>query len=84
MKIDQVFALGYLALGVFLGVLSNYLLSSNGNLTFALVIPLFVYLVSLFPLLKFIKSKKRRWIITNSFITFVLIWLVVWILLYNL
>lgn len=81
MKIDQLFAIGYLLLGMFLGMLSNYFTKITGNLVFALIIPILVYIVSLIPLLKFVKSKKRKWIINNSFATFILIWLVVWILL---
>jgi hypothetical protein len=84
MKIEQLIALGYLILGIFFGVVSNYFTKNGSDLSFALSFPLFAYFISLFPLLKFIKQKKKTQLFYSSFITFILIWLVVWILLYNL
>jgi Mn2+/Fe2+ NRAMP family transporter len=84
MKIERFIALGYLFLGISFGVVSNYFTKSSSGLTFALSFPLFAYFISLLPLLKFVKQKKKTWLFYNSFITFFLIWLIVWILLYNL
>jgi Mn2+/Fe2+ NRAMP family transporter len=84
MRIEQFIVLGYLFLGVSIGFVSNYFTKNNSALTFALTFPLFLYFVSLFPLLKFVRQKKKTWLFYNTFITFILVWLVVWILLYNL
>lgn len=84
MKTEQFFALGYLVLGICFGVVSNTFVKTGFGLSFALGIPLIVYFASLSALMKLVKQKKKTWVFSNSLVTFVLIWLIVWILLHNL
>jgi hypothetical protein len=84
MKVEQFITLGYLILGISLGILSNHLIKNGYNLSFALIFPLIAYFISLFPLFKVVKQKKKTWLFYNSFVTFILIWFLTWILLYNL
>jgi len=84
MKIDKIIVALYLFLGIFFGYISNYFNKIMSNLTLALLVPVLLYVVSQPILIKFVKEKKRTWLISNSFITFVLVWLIVWILLHNL
>ena len=83
MKVEQKIVFAYTILGTLLGFLTNYLFKSGVDLTIAIAIPFVVYFVSLLPLITLVKEKKS-WLFYNSFITFLLIWLTVWILFYNL
>lgn len=84
MKIDQIIILIYVLLGLGLGTLSNYFLQIHSNLLLALGLPALAYFVTLLPLLKIVRQKKKKWLFFNSFITFILVWVLVWITLYNL
>jgi hypothetical protein len=84
MKIDQIIISFYSFLGIFFGYISNYLSKTLLNLTLALFIPIMLYIASQPALLTLVKQKKRTWLISNSFITFILVWLMVWIMLNNL
>jgi hypothetical protein len=70
-------------LGIFLGFVTNYLLKINADLSVALGLPPVVYFASLLPLIGLVKQKKSV-LFLNSFITFILVWLTVWILFYNI
>jgi uncharacterized membrane protein len=83
MKIDQLIIGIYLAIGFISGYLSDYYVKLN-NLTISLLLPLVIYMISQPILLKIVKQKKKRWLMSNSFVTFVLVWLLVWITLHNL
>jgi hypothetical protein len=76
MKIDQIIVIAFSFLGILAGIISNY---SGEILSFA--IPLVIYAASCFLLVKLVKSKIINLII-SSFVTFVLVWTMVWILLY--
>lgn len=80
MNLDKKLIGIYTLLGVVLGVVSNYF----SSLIYQLAIPLAVYLISFFILIRYEKSKKPKWLFYNSFLTFLLVWFMVWILLYNL
>jgi len=82
MKVEKIIAFCYLVLGIAMGMVSNYFTKSSSIIAF--LIPFGIYVVSLFFLFRFVKNKKKTWIFYNSFITFALIWLVVWILVFNL
>jgi hypothetical protein len=84
MKIDKIIAFSYLLLGIAMGLVSNYFNENNLYFPVDFVLPFGIYLVSLFFLFRFAKNKKKTWLFYNSFITFVFIWIVVWILVYNL
>lgn len=77
MKTDQIIVIAFSFLGIVAGIISNY---SGEILSFA--IPIIIYVASCFLLIKLVKSKKTNLII-SSLVTFVLIWIVVWILLYG-
>lgn len=83
MKIDQKIVLIYLILGIILGYFSYYF-SINSNLLIALIFPFVIFCIALFPLFKLVREKKKKWLIWNSFITFVLVWILVWLTLFNM
>lgn len=78
MKTDQIIIIAFSILGIIAGIISNYFV---GILSFAT--PILIYIVSFLPVVKFVKSKLTN-LISSSLVTFVLIWLLVWILLYGL
>lgn len=84
MKIEKTILLTYLILGVSFGFVSDYFIKTFKDLTYALVIPVLVYFLTQYLLMKLVKEKKKRWLFYNSFLTFILIWLLIWILLFNL
>jgi hypothetical protein len=83
-KTDQLIVLSHLPLGILFGYVSNYLNKSFSSLLLAVLVPLAVYIVSQFVLMKFIKGKKKSWVVSNSFVPFIFVWLIVWILLHNI
>jgi len=82
MKIEQIVVLAFLFLGVLSGFISNYFIKNQESLMLALILPVIIYLIFLFPFKKLVKTKKFQWLIYNSLVTFILIWLVVWFALY--
>ncbi|MFH0711149.1 MAG: hypothetical protein V1944_01070 [Candidatus Aenigmatarchaeota archaeon] len=84
MKIDQLIISIYVLIGFGLGFFSNYFLRIHSSLILALGFPALIYAITLFPLLKVVRQKKKRWLLSNSFITFILVWILVWVTLYNL
>lgn len=79
MNLEQKLVIVYSFIGIASGFISNFF-----TLLYAVSIPLVVYAVSFVFLVRFCKHKKILWLISNSFITFVLVWLVAWIFIYNL
>jgi len=84
MKVDQVVVIVYLFLGIALGIFSYYLNKSLDSLPIAFLAPVAIYAVTILPLIKTVKQKKRNWLLKNSGITFFLIWIIVWIIAYNI
>lgn len=80
--LEQKIVTVYSLAGFVCGMVSNYL--NTFSLTLALLLPMAVYLVTLLPLIKFVKERKLRMLISNSLITFFLVWLMVWVFLHNL
>ena len=78
MKTERIVISLYAILGILTGIASFYL-----KTLIAILLALFVYVILTIPSVKFFTGKKRKWFIQNSFITFSLIWLVVWIVLYT-
>ncbi len=78
MKLKQKISIFYLFIALFCGFLSSFI----KNVLLAIVLPLVIYFASSFFILK--KRKKKNEIFINSLILFLLIWLVTWILIYNL
>ena len=84
MKAEQSLAAIYLVLGAATGFASNYLMKNFGSFLLAMILPLAVYAVSLIPLFRTVKLKKRNWLIQNSLITFFLVWFIIWVFIYNM
>ena len=84
MKTEKLLAFFYTVLGICAGIVSNFFTKIGYGLEINFIFPLIVYLISLFFLKRFVKQKKKGWLFSNTFITFILVWLVIWILLYNL
>ena len=80
MNLEQKLALIY----TFLGAVTGYVSSIFNSLQFAVLTPIIIYIISFVFLLRFCKQKKLSWLIPNTLIVFILIWLMVWILSCNL
>ena len=83
MKAEQIIASAYAGLGIIFGFLSNFVTGSIGNVYLAFILPIVFYIVTSPLLFKMAKGKKRNVMISNSLITFLCVWIVVWIILYN-
>jgi hypothetical protein len=83
MRVEQIVSLVYTLLGLLSSFLTNHLYSIGFGLVIAVVTSFAIYFASLPLLIAFVKDKKKT-ILLNSFITFLLIWLTMWILIYNL
>lgn len=80
MNAERMLTLMYFVLGLAMGILSNYL-----DTLLSLGIGIFLYVVSFFAAKTFIgEGKKLSWYILNTLVTFVLVWLITWIFLFNL
>jgi len=79
MKIERVVIIVFSILGAIAGIVSNYLT----DLIFSVPVSAIVYFIPYLAMSKLFKGKKRKWFIQNSVITFILVWLVVWIFLYS-
>jgi len=70
----------------FLGVVSGYLsqlFDKNYSLILSMVV--FIYILTVYPLLKWMKSEKTiREIISTTLTTYLLVWIMIWIFFYNL
>jgi len=84
---DQKIVLIFFVLGASVALTSNFFtstLSPVNNPFAALLFPVVIYAAGVSILLKTVNHKKKRSLIYNSFMSYFLIWLVIWILLYNL
>jgi|YelNatPaOPRAMG01_1025707.scaffolds.fasta_scaffold11203_7 H+/Cl- antiporter ClcA len=81
MKIIQKITIVFLIAGIFCGVISYYFIKNFESPFFPLVFPFIIYFVLLSP---FRRKMKTRSLIYNSFITFILFWLVALLTLYAL
>ncbi len=80
MNSEKLINFAYFVLGIVIGVASSYL---KGVSPFALGAA--VYLIS-FGLMKIMNHEKKKlsWYLTNSLLTYALVWVVTWIFVYNL
>ncbi|MEM5834487.1 MAG: hypothetical protein QXQ69_01400 [Candidatus Aenigmatarchaeota archaeon] len=81
MKVIKKITIVFLIAGIACGIISYYFSKFLENLTFSLTFPFIVYFV-LLPAFK--KQTKIKVLVYNSFITFVLFWLLSWFTLYAL
>jgi hypothetical protein len=79
MNTEQKLTLIYMAFGIGAGFLSKFL----GVLLPAMMVPIALYIGSFFLLKKKIKTRSSKWLLTNSVITYALVWQVTWIMLFN-
>lgn len=80
MNPERKLTLIYFVLGIAMGVLSTYL-----NVMLSVGIGVVLYLISFFIAKKFTgENKKFSWYVLNTLLTFVLVWMVTWIFLFNL
>ena len=79
MKLSQSLTLIYLGLGIVAGYISNYL----QNLVFSILAASTIYLISYLILIKGVKHKKKEWLLSNTITLFILVWLLVWIFLFQ-
>lgn len=82
MRIEQKIVAVYSVVGGVCGFLSNHL--TQINLTYALLVPIGGYFVTLLPLIRIVKERRLRMLISNSLVTFLLVWMMTWVFLYNL
>ena len=82
LKMEQKLVLGYTAIGVALGFVSDWLF--RVDLAMALLVPTAIYFASLVPIMNLVKETKFRFLISNTLITFFLVWIMTWVFLYNL
>lgn len=83
MKAEQIITIVYVALGIVFGFISNYVLRTFSNIILAFLIPIIFYAVSVGPLFKLGKLQKKKMLVSNSSITFFIVWIVTWIILFN-
>lgn len=83
MKAEQVITSVYVALGIVFGLVSNYVLKTFSSVILAVLIPIIFYAVTVGPLFKLGKLHKRKMLVSNSIITFFIVWIVIWIILFN-
>jgi hypothetical protein len=80
MKLEKNIVIIYTFLGLIAGILSNYI----NPFEFAILVSVVIYLIPTIFLIKRVKSKRIKWLISNSLVTFLLVWFVVWIFLNNI
>lgn len=68
----------FLALGIGSGFISNYV-----AFPFSIIIPLIVLFLASVAQLK-TRIRKQKTVLAENWITFILVWLVIWIFLFNL
>lgn len=79
MKVEKTVVLVYTFVGIVLGVASSYF----SNIYIAIIIPFAVYAATLPAFMKLVKQKRKK-LVTSSFVSFLLWWLVIWLLLTNI
>jgi uncharacterized PurR-regulated membrane protein YhhQ (DUF165 family) len=80
MKLEKKMTIIFSCLGILSGFVSNFFT----DFTFSISLPLLIYFVIQFFMTRIYKYKKIRNIIYTSFMSFVLVWLLTWIILFNL
>lgn len=78
-KPEQKMGMIFLVFSIAMGFLSNQI----GGGTFAFLIPIALYVGMIFGLKRVFIGKKGKWLVTNSILTFLLIWLLSWIFILN-
>lgn len=80
MNSERFLALIYFGLGLIMGFLSLKI-----STMLSLGIGVVVYLVSFFAVRQFVGGKQKlSWYVLNTLLTFILVWMVTWVFLFNL
>lgn len=79
MKPEQKMGIIFSAFGVAMGFLSSQV--GPGFLTYT--VPAVAYAAMLFLVGKLFKEKKGKWLLTQSIASFLLSWIVSWVILFN-
>ncbi len=80
MNAERTLTMIYFVLGIAMGILSTRL-----DVMLAIGIGTLLYVGSFFAVKLFVNEKKKfSWYVLNTLLTFVLVWLVTWIFLFNL
>ena len=80
MNSERKLTLIYFVLGIAMGIISTHF-----NTIVSIGIGVALYLISSFISKWFVGEKKKfSWFVLNTLLTFVLVWLVTWIFLFNL
>jgi len=80
MKKEQSATVLYTTLGCVIGYISLYL----NNFISILVLVLAIYFITVIPVSKKVTiDKLTKWLFSNTFVTYFLVWLIVYILLSN-
>jgi len=82
LTIEQKIVFVYMMIGIVCGLISSYYTATN--LPYALMFPVAIYAIVTVPLLRMAKEHKTSMIISNSLVTFLLVWILVWVFLYNI
>jgi len=82
-KLEQKLTAAYMVLGAACGVLADYI-ATNASLLYALLVPLAIYAVTITALVKLMRGQKKSVLVSNSLTTFILVWAVVWVFLFNI
>lgn len=80
MKPEQKSAIIFTIFGAAMGAFSTYI----GILVLSFAVPIAGYIAMLFLMSRIETSKKMKWIVTNSIMSFLLVWLVSWIFIFNI
>lgn len=80
MNTERKLTLIYFVLGIVMGLMSTYF-----DTLISVIIGAGVYAISFFASSLFIGEKKKfSWYMLNTLLTYVLVWLVTWIFLFNM
>ncbi len=82
MKDDQKIVLIYSIIAIVSGLISGYFII--GDLLYSLSIPILIYGLTTFILSRVMPNIKKSVLISNSVVTFLPVWIVIWTFLYNL
>ena len=81
MNAERKITLIYFVLGLGTGILSKYI-----SVILSIGVGVALYLISFLIVKNLVKDDKKKfsWYIMNTLVTFVLVWLITWIFLFNL
>lgn len=78
MKPEQKVGIIFSFFGIAMGFFSTQFAGS-----IAWSIPIIIYIALIFGMKKLFKGKKAKWVVTNSILTFLFMWIVSWIFILN-